>query len=209
MRTTSGMHIRTDGKVCILAPGARVLDVADASRRAAQLFMVGALSWGRLELAQWLVGPYASAVASTRPLANGSGERRALGQAWPLDEFTVQHLLASSRDEVTVRLRALTTMPAAREQIAAGIVAGIVDSTSAIGYGPIDRRPMRLVDRVVSLFVADRLTRPADYATFTICTACEGPSFDVQSHAVECPMGHRSPADSAVRERGSKISVAV
>ena len=45
---------------------------------------------------------------------------------------------------------------------------------------------MRLVDRVRSLFFADYLTRPGDYAAFAVCEDCEGATFDGALYHVGC-----------------------
>jgi hypothetical protein len=68
-----------------------------------------------------------------------------------------------------------------------GFVVGVVDESSAIGYAPLDAFDMRLVDRVRSLFVADFLTRPADYDRFSVCESCGAATFDaVESHEGIC-----------------------
>jgi hypothetical protein len=62
----------------------------------------------------------------------------------------------------------------------------MVDDAFAIGYAPVDAPAMRLVDRVRSLFVADYLTRPADYAAFAVCDECEGATFDGALYHESC-----------------------
>ncbi len=59
-----------------------------------------------------------------------------------------------------------------------GFVVGVMDSEYALGFAPVATPSMRLVDRVTSLFIADFLTRPADYARFRICDACSAIMFD-------------------------------
>jgi len=53
-----------------------------------------------------------------------------------------------------------------------------MDADDDLGYAPMARPDMRLVDRVTSLFVADYLTRPADYERFRVCDACAAIMFD-------------------------------
>lgn len=178
-----------DSRFCSLVPGNRVRDVADACRSAGLGFAWSAHhGWGKRELAQWLVGPYAHAAGATRTLRS-SGMRRAVTHR-PLDEDTIAQLLVDARTEVLEALRNAWTWPAdprfARARVDEGLVAGIVDETSEIGYAPVDRAGMRLVDRVRSLFIADYLTRPDDYAAFTVCEDCEGATFDGALYHVGC-----------------------
>src|SRR4051795_13555200 len=95
------MHMARTGpsdsaRLCPLLPGIRVTDVADACRSAALGFAWSAHDgWGRRELARWLVGPYAHAVAATRTLRE-SGMRRAVVHR-TIDEETIEELLATAR----------------------------------------------------------------------------------------------------------------
>lgn len=178
-----------DKRFCSLLPGCRVSDVADACRSAALGFAWSAHhGWGRRELARWLVGPYAQAAAATRTL-RASGMRRAVTHR-PLDEERIADLLVEVRTEILEMLRNAWTWSAdpafARARVAEGLVAGIVDETSDLGYAPVDLAGMRLVDRVRSLFYADYLTRPSDYAAFAICEDCEGATFDGALYHVGC-----------------------
>jgi hypothetical protein len=146
-----------------------------------------------------LVGPYAHAAAATRALRT-SGLRRAVTHR-PLDEGTIATLLSEARAEVLEVLRNAWTWPAdpafARARVEEGLVAGIADETSDIGYAPVDVPGMRLVDRVRSLFIADYLTRPADYAAFAVCEDCEGATFDGALYHVDC----RKPRPNTVLRR--------
>jgi hypothetical protein len=178
-----------ESRFCSLVPGVRVRDVADACRSAALGFAWSAHhGWGRRELARWLVGPYAQAAGSTRAL-RASGLRRAVTHRL-VDEDVIATLLVGVRDEILDVLRSAwqwSSEPAfARACVEEGLVAGVVDETSDFGYGPVDRSGMRLVDRVRSLFIADYLTRPADYAAFAVCEDCEGATFDGGLYHVDC-----------------------
>jgi hypothetical protein len=67
------------------------------------------------------------------------------------------------------------------------LVVGVHDTTGAIGYAPVRYAEMRLVDRVVSLFVADYLTRPNDYRRLVTCEECGDLAFDgLPRHAAWC-----------------------
>lgn len=179
----------TGPRFCSLLPGIRVRDVADACRSAALGFAWSAHhGWGRRELARWLVGPYAQAVAATRTL-RASGTRRAVVHR-PLDEETIVELLTGVRGDVLAVLRGAWSWThdaeSARARIDEGLVAGICDEASDLGFAPVDNAGMRLVDRVRSLFVADYLTRPADYAAFAVCDDCDGATFDGGLYHVDC-----------------------
>jgi hypothetical protein len=182
--------IPSDARLCPLLPGIRVTDVADACRSAALGFAWGAHhSWGRRELARWLVGPYAHAVASTRTLQT-SGLRPAVVRGGVVDEETLEELLRTAHAEIIEMLRGVWSWThdgrAARARIGEGLVAGIVDASSELGFAPVDNARMRLVDRVRSLFVADYLTRPGDYAAFAVCDDCDGATFDGALYHVDC-----------------------
>jgi hypothetical protein len=200
--------VSSDGRLCPLLPGIRVADVADACRSAALGFAWSAHNgWGRRELARWLVGPYAHAVAATRVL-RASGTRPAVVHR-ELDEQAIDELLATARGEILEMLRGVWSWThdarSARARIGEGLVAGIVDEASELGFAPIDNVRMRLVDRVRSLFVADYLTRPGDYAAFAVCDDCEGATFDGGLYHEDCmrPRSHSYTATlrhRAVRE---------
>ena len=59
----------------------------------------------------------------------------------------------------------------------AGLVMGVSDDQGGLGYAPVHRMRMRLVDRLVSLFIADFLTRPGDYDSLLVCASCDEVSF--------------------------------
>ncbi len=187
--TKSFITPRVETRCVALDAGMTVKDVADACRGAALGFAWGAdRGWGKRELARWLVGPYARAVAPSR--AARSGVRRAAGTK-RVDEEVVAELLRRSHAYLLDGLRAAASWRRdaafAREMIDEGFVVGVVDESSAIGYAPVDAFDMRLVDRVRSLFVADFLTRPQEYARFVVCDTCGGATFDgAISHGGAC-----------------------
>lgn len=195
----------SDARLCPLLPGIRVVDVANACRSAALGFAWSAHNgWGRRELARWLVGPYAHAVAATRAL-RASGTRPAVVHR-VLDEQTVEELLSTTRTEIIEMLRGVWSWThdarTARARIGEGLVAGMVDEAGGLGFAPIDNVRMRLVDRVRSLFVADHLTRPGDYAAFAVCEDCDGATFDGGLYHEDCmrPRSQTMLRHRAVRE---------
>lgn len=119
-----------------------------------------------------------------------SGVRRA-PVARPVSEEAVAALLLRSHAYLLDGLRNATAWRRdaafAREMIDEGFVVGVTDAAGAIGYAPLDAFDMRLVDRVRSLFVADFLTRPEDFASFSVCDHCGGATFDgAVSHGAAC-----------------------
>jgi hypothetical protein len=179
-----------------------VKDQVDACRSAGLAFVWCArASWGKRELARWLVEPYTRAVDATRePLVACPPSQRSL------DESTIQELLARSHQQVIALLRKVRTWKAderfARQMVDRGVVLGVMDDESAIGYGPVAAAGMRLSERVAALFVADFLTRPKDYAHFRICDDCEGATFDDGTlHAENCTWRPTVPAPSAPPRR--------
>lgn len=192
-----------DSRLCSLLPGCRVGDVADSCRSAALAFAWSAHhGWGRRELGRWLVGPYAQAAGATRAL-RPSGTRRAAVTHRPLDDELIAELLGDVRREILETLRNAWTWRAdpafARVQVGEGLVAGVIDETSELGYAPVDIAGMRLVDRVRSLFVADYLTRPRDYAGFVVCEECDGATFDSDEHQTECSRQRPPPLCDGAR----------
>jgi hypothetical protein len=176
-------------RFCTLAPGDRVRDVADACRSAALGFAWSAhQGWGRRELARWLVGPYATAAAATRSM-RPSGMRRAVTYR-PVEEDAVTSLLVATHARIIAEIRTIWSWSydagSARAWIDEGLVVGIIDEQSELGYAPVDAPGMGLTDRVRSLFVADYLTRPADYARFVVCNDCDGATFDGALVHVDC-----------------------
>jgi hypothetical protein len=209
--TISFLKPRAESRCRVLPPGWRVRDQADACRSAALAFAwCAGASWGKRELARWLVGPYATAVEATRETAASetSRHRAANGLAThrSLSDEAVRELLTRSHAHVLAMLRSCTSWKTddalARLMVDGGVVVGIIDEQSSIGYGPVASENMPLVDRVTALFVADLLTRPGDYARFRICNACEKPTFDADTE-------HLDVCESAARGSGTRDAVAV
>jgi hypothetical protein len=112
-----------------------------------------------------------------------------------LEESAIEELLCAARAEVIGTLRGVwswtTDATWVRARVDEGLVAGIVDESSELGFAPVDNVRMSLVDRVRSLFVADYLTRPVDYAAFEVCDDCDGATFDGGLYHVDCSRPRR------------------
>lgn len=190
----------------LLAGDRRVHDVADTCRAAALAFMTGTnAGWTRKDLAFWLVRDYADAVATT---AKPSGRRKTVVPAdRPLHETTIELLLLRTRERVLEMLSACVgsceTPALAHEMVESGLVIGVRDAIGAIGYTPVDSSELGLFDRVASLFVADYLTRPADYASIVPCEDCGEVSFAwAEVHCGEC-REHRVLESTIVPRNGA------
>jgi hypothetical protein len=206
--TQSFLEPLAESRFCLLLPGCRVRDVADACRSAALGFAWSAhQGWGRRELARWLAGPYARAAAATRIL-RVPGTRLALAPR-PVDETEIEALLGRARSEVLDVLRNAWSWShdatATRAWLNEGLVAGIADGKADLGFAPVDRAGMRLVDRVRSLFIADYLTRPSDYAAFAVCEDCDGATFDGALYHRDCSR----PRGRTVLRRRSALDLEV
>jgi len=175
----------------------RVHAIVERCREAGVAFVQGTTGpFGPRELATWLVEHYEPATAPTRSIVRRSsppGDRR-------IDEATLERVVLDARARLFEMLDKCTTAWSgesfARDMVDGKLVVGVQDEGGAIGYAPVRYRDMRLVDRVVSLFVADYLTRPSDYVTLIGCEECGDLAYDgVPSHAHWC---EKPPANSEV-----------
>ena len=163
--------------------GAHVHDMADAARAAALAFVsCSRYGWGRKELAAWLVEHYRVA-AIPAPAGRATWRRPAVDTALDraVDDTDVAALVARARrhasDLVSTAWSTWRTQGFAREMLDSGFVVGVTDADGGLGYAAVHREGMRLVDRVVSLFLADFLTRPNDYESLLVCEDCSEVSF--------------------------------
>lgn len=171
---------RLEARCVQLAPGRRVRDVSHACRSAALAFAWCAKAWQKRDLARWLTGPYSNAIATTNGIAI---TKRVVGGPRPrIEEETIRSLLDRSHRHLLSLLRSVQAWKGevgfAKAMVDAGLVIGVIDHDSSLGFAPVSSADMRLVDRVRSLFVADYLTSPSDYKAFRVCAACDGATFD-------------------------------
>jgi hypothetical protein len=183
VRPTQGFEtVAAQDRFVRLEKGVHVLDVADAAREAALAFVsMSGGGWGRRELASWLVESYEPATVVPRAGAKRSAVN-ASGDGIDLREDEIVRVVARARrhalDLVATASTSWRGEGFAREMVDAGLVVGVSDELGALGYAPVRRPGMRLADRVVSLFLADFLSRPADYDAMRICRSCSMASFD-------------------------------
>jgi hypothetical protein len=181
VRPTHGFEtIATQDRFVRLENGVHVLDLADAARLAALSFLTNSgLGWGRRELATWLVEAYEPATVTPRTASARIGVN---ANANNLDEGEVVRVVARARRHALDLVASASTSwrgeGFARDMVDAGLVVGILDDLGSLGYAAVRRPGMRLADRVVSLFLADFLTRPGDYDSLRICPSCSMASLD-------------------------------
>jgi len=161
------------------------LAVAHGCRSTGLVFLNEAGRWGKAELAMWLMAPYAQI---TR-YALRSDARRSTDSMRPepelreIDARMVDRVIHNAREEVIATLQTATNDDRSApnftdELIAKGFVARCEDRSHAAGWVPTGGA-RRLADRVISLFAADYLVRPGDYATdLLICGQCSFVEFD-------------------------------
>jgi len=139
-----------------LRGGVSVSDVADASREALRGFMM--LRSDKRALAEWLVGPYESAVGFARGTASPSKD---LGPP-----TTIAELVARTKSGLSRAIYA-STSPGAEDLIralpAVVHVRPVVDEWGGRGFAPFHVQDIPLIDRGLSLLMADYLTRADDF----------------------------------------------
>jgi hypothetical protein len=184
----------------VLPNGVAARDIVEAARGAGLAFVVGsAFGWGAAQLRSWLVLDYEPAVVWTR-VADGRAPHDPIAG---LDEVDVATLVDSARDRM---MRMLLTArvnwkPAtfARDMIDARLAVAVYDRDGEEAYAPAVHADMRLIDRVMSLFVSDYLSRPADYDRIVSCDACgEVAIGTAPRHLCWCA---EPPAQSGIVER--------
>ena len=144
-----------------------VTDVADAARLALTQFLV--MDAEKRALSAWLVGPYGRATAfaphrshSVRPPASVRAR-----SSFPPPELAIEELVEHAKSEARATLTAAVQGgPEALVQRMPSVVQVIRvdDAFGGHGFAPIDAPKLKLSDRLLSLLVADFLTRPDDFA---------------------------------------------
>jgi hypothetical protein len=171
--------------------------LAGECREAGLAFLDGVLrGWDKSDLAAWLTGPY-------HRVTQRRGERVTNPAL-----FTDQNLVAVERLEelmLRARVEVVTTLSEASrsggsivfvgEAIRRGGILPTRTSDDADAWAPVDVLRMRLTDRVLSLFAADYLIRPVDYASDLVaCLACGAVAFDATARSSASCRAHRRPS---------------
>lgn len=140
-----------------------VTDVADAARSALADFM--GMPPEKRDLSEWLVGSYARATrfVPRRPHSlPPPGSRPPPSQSEQIEDLVV----AAKRDGQSIITAAVDGGAEALVQRLPSVVPimRVEDAFGGHGFAPLDGPRLRLADRVLSLIVADFLTRPDDFA---------------------------------------------
>jgi hypothetical protein len=148
-------------------------DVVRRTRHAASAFLSSAsLGWTRTKLRSWLIVEYGMATEWTR-------EDEVAPWLHPvarMDDEHVQATVEEVRKRVTrMIVEASTAWSApgfAKEMIDQGLITCVTDASDREAYAPAARVDLGLLERVASLFIADYLMHPADYAEIVWCECC-------------------------------------
>jgi len=154
-------------------------ELSNDCRGAALSFMSGVASgWTKADLAEWLTGPYARAVrhASLR-------DRAAVVTAQaPASSASIEALLVAARGQLLASLEKavldLGTLDVTDDTVGRGIVRKTFDVEGRSAWIPVDSPRLLLRDRLRSLFAADYMNIPYDYAQLFVCHRCEAVVFD-------------------------------
>jgi hypothetical protein len=143
------------------------------ARIAGLAFMTGAaFGLRRVDLRSWILEHYEGAVAYSRVGAHAIPR----DESADLDEMAFAELVRHTRERVMRMLveahRNWSVPTFARAMIDHRLVVAIYDRSGDVAYAPAAHADLRLVDRVASLFIADFLSDPSDYALVTPCEQC-------------------------------------
>jgi hypothetical protein len=157
-----------------------VLSLATAFRETALELMNDSDQWGKAELAMWLLGPYSRC---TRYSAAPGDPHVDLPHWWKtIDARFVERVIGSARTSVLDVLRGELESgnvgAFASEMIEASFVRKCDDEHGTDGWLPTTN-PRGLAERVLALFAADCLSRPAEFAAeLAVCRMCRAVEFD-------------------------------
>jgi len=155
-------------------------DFASACRRVYMQALVGAhVGWGKLELAQWLAGPYR---ALTDYGLQEDEEPVSVSPPSLVTEDRLTRVLDMMRIDVLLVLHELATPHGLSAFTSFAFDTGLVARDAEGFIVPRARPRMSLVDRVLSLVAVDALTRPHEFErSFFVCERCHLPVFDAQA----------------------------
>lgn len=186
-------HVSDVDTILTLPSQTSALAVAQSCRDTAMVFMEDSLSWGKGQLAMWLMGPYGQITQYTHAVERVTQSGRYPRMQAPLlreiDARMVDRVISSARDEVIARLAQTLDGGAlgspelgepafVYDMVSLGFVVRCEDARQIEGWVP-SSTARRLADRVLSLFAADYLVRPQDYENdLAVCRKCGVVEFD-------------------------------
>lgn len=174
----------------LLADDVSVTSVSNECRKAGLAFVNGFRgAWEKLDLVQWLTGPYARA---TRHVPGGPSERAPGEASGSVPVEPVRELVEAVRTSI---LEALTPVSYGEgppsfldRSVRRGLVRKTVDLDGILVWVPVSKPDLRLVERVESLFAADFLDAPDAYEELVVCRTCSSVVFDdVARRLRQCP----------------------
>jgi hypothetical protein len=173
-----------------LEPGADASSIAAACRSAGLEFMRGVRAgWDARDLSAWLTGAYAEA---TCYVPRGEATLTPVDTPCKLTER-----LREARAGVLAALEearsASSRLSFVRDAIRTREIIPALDASGDSFWIPLDRRKMQLRERVLSLFAADYLLHPVEYAgDLIVCPTCEAIVFDAKARALGQCGAHRT-----------------
>jgi hypothetical protein len=179
-------HVSHVDTILTLPSQTSAVAIAQSCRDSAMVFMEDSLSWGKGQLAMWLMGPYGQITQYTHAVERVTQSGRYPRMQAPLlrdiDARMVDRVISSARDEVIARLGQMLDgdegEPAfVYDMVSLGFVVRCEDARQIEGWVP-SSTARRLADRVLSLFAADYLVRPQDYSDMAVCRKCGVVEFD-------------------------------
>jgi hypothetical protein len=193
----------------VLPDGVTARDVERRTRSAARAFFASnahrSQGWrGRTKLRSWLIVEYGMATEWTREDDACPWLR---GDAW-MDEARARLVLEDARARVTrllVEESAAWSDPGfAAEMVDRGLLTKVIDAHDREAFAPAARAGLSLLERVASVFIADVLAHPEEYAVVSACACCGGLRVGARAtHARTCATlsPARPPPESGVRLR--------
>jgi len=155
----------------LLPVGINVVDVAQAARRAVVAFLeLDSRNVDAPELTKWLKGPYASALAiasrSTLPPPSSVPRPKTEEHDAQVEVLTnVRANVSAAKTAIEKVLVAFLRKPdlsIAYDMVKHNVVQLVTDDEGRLGYAPLAPKVPHLPVRVLSLVLADMLTRPDD-----------------------------------------------
>jgi hypothetical protein len=172
--------------------------IADECRQAALAFVNGARAWNKSDLARWLSGPYSRATSHVAHVPRVPVDHEPIELIGStIDPELLARILAHTYETVVETLRAAANPEYAdaitRMAVSNDLVVQCEDEHGTQGWAAVSRPRVVLADRVISLVVADFLTRPHDYeSSLAICGRCGAAVFDPIARAMGLCSAHRS-----------------
>lgn len=180
-------HVSDVDTILTLPNQTSALSIAHSCRETALAFMEDSLTWGKGQLAMWLMGPYGQITQYThaveRVTQSGRYPRVQAPMLREIDARMVDRVISSARDEVIARLAQMQDEAEGEpafvyDMVSLGFVVRCEDARQIEGWVP-SSTARRLADRVLSLFAADYLVRPHDYdSELAVCRKCGVVEFD-------------------------------